>query len=216
MRLKIATLSTVLFTASVAQAAPIYLNADAGITVSVGAGSTGGFVNVSEAQSLANVIDLDAASDPDFHSQSSHIWWSGGPLELVFDFKDEYDLSALHFWNYFTEGFDVDNIALTFFDSSSTSVGSMNVMPALGGPGTPNEMIVAQHIPLAAMNVQFVSAVLTGTNDQIDFNNMGFTGELSSPGPGPDPDPSPVPEPGVLTLLGVGVLFSLARRRRSA
>ena len=217
MRLHAAAAAVSFLSASAVQAAPIYLNVDAGITVSVGSGSIGGFVNVSEAQSLANVIDLDAATDPDFHNQSSHVWWSGGPLELIFDFHDEYNLTSLHFWNYFTEAFDVDNIGLNFFDSLAANMGSLNVVPALGGPGTPNEMIVPQTIGLAAQNVRFVSAVLTATNSQIDFNNLGFTGELSSPGPGPDPapgpgnGPTPVPEPSALGLLSVGLLVLVRR-----
>ena len=211
MRLHAAVIAFAFFySLSPAEPAPVYLNDDAGITLSVGAASVGGFVNVSESQSLANVIDLDSANAPDFHSQTSHVWWSGGPLELIFNLQNEYNLTTLHFWNYFTEGFDVDNIALAFFDSSNTNVGSLNVAPALGGPGTPNEMIVPQDIVLGApANVQFVSALFTGTNNQIDFNNMGFTGELSSPGPGPGP--SPVPGPGALTLLGAGLLLPLIR-----
>jgi hypothetical protein len=201
---------TFFFSLSVGHA--VYLNDDAGVTVAVGPGSSGGFVNVPEAQSLANIIDLDAASDPDFHSQTSHVWWSGGPLELVFNLQTAYDLTTLHFWNYFGEAFDVDSLFLRFLDPSGAVLGNQDVLPALGGPGTPNEMILAEDIVLTAPpGVQFVVAFLTATNNQLDFNNMGFTGDLSSSEPGPGPGPAPVPAPAALGLLGVGVLLSVVR-----
>jgi len=47
-----------------------------------------------------------------------------------------------------------------------------------------------------------VNALLSGSNGQVDFNNMGFTGEVS-----------PVPEPGTALLLGFGLLGLAAFRR---
>ena len=69
------------------------------------------FVNQTTAISLANVIDAPSADASENHiSPTTHVWVSGGSLELDFDFGVEYDLTELHFWNYFTEQFGVDTI----------------------------------------------------------------------------------------------------------
>jgi hypothetical protein len=68
--------------------------------------------------------------------------------------------------------------------------------------------------------VQFVNAVLSGSNNQVDFNNIGFTGELSNPNGDPNGNgTTPIPEPGTLTLmlLGASVLGAMkirAKRRQ--
>jgi hypothetical protein len=201
--------------ANTASAAPIYLNST-NMTVALGptmptTPPNGPFENVSIEQSLANVINLPTATSGELHTQASHVWVNNVPsLELVFDLQVEYDLTTLHFWNYFTEGFDVDNIAFTFFDSANVNVGSLSFAPALGGPGTSDSVpILAEHALLAfPSNVQFVNAVFTGTNGQVDFNNLGFTGELS-------PAETVIPEPGTVGLLTIG-LAGLVRSRMAA
>ena len=176
------------------------------ITFSVALGSgmaAEPFANQTTAISLANVIDAPSAVAGEDHiSPTTHVWVSGGRLELVFDFGVEYDLSMLHFWNYFAESFDVDNIDFTFFDESMTLVGQLlNVEPALGGAG--GNPIFAEDYALAfPSDIRFVNALLSGSNGQVDFNNMGFTGEVS-----------PVPEPGTALLLGFGLLGLAAFRR---
>lgn len=205
------TLTAILSMSSAAFAAPIYLN-DTLISVSVGAGTTATTSNntFNSGQTINKVIDAPSADAEEFHNQTTHIWFSGGGLELSFDFGQEYDVSTLHFWNYTGEGFDVDNIDFTFFDSLSTQVGSLSVLPALGSsPG-----IEAEDISLAApLNVQFVTAFLTGTNNQVDFQNIGFTAEVSTPQP-----PSVVPLPAGLPLMLSGLLGIgfLARRKKAA
>jgi hypothetical protein len=158
------------------------------------------FANRSTADSLASIIDAPSAVSPENHNQSTHVWVSGGSLELDFDFGIEYDLTTLHFWNYFGESFDVDNIDFNFFDSSNTLVGSLlNVMPALG-----SSLIFAEDYALSfPSNVQFVNAVLSGTNNQVDFQNIGFTGETSDS----VDNPSSVPEPSSIALLGLGLAY---------
>lgn len=204
------TLAAILAMVSAAAAAPIYLN-ESLISVSVGAGTTATTSNntFDGGRTINKVIDAPSADAEEFHDQSTHIWFSGGGLELLFDFNQEFDISTLHFWNFTGEGFDVDNIDFTFFDSSTTQVGSLSIMPALGSsPG-----IKAQDIPLAApLNVQFVTAFLTGSNGQVDFQNIGFTAEVSTPQP-----PSAVPLPAGLPLLLSGLLGVgfLARRKKA-
>ena len=204
------TFTAILAMSSAAFAAPVYLN-ESLISVSVGSGTTATTSNntFNNGQTINKVIDAPSADAEEFHNQTTHIWFSGGGLELLFDFNQEYDISTLHFWNYTGEGFDVDNIDFTFFDSSSTQVGSLSVMPALGSsPG-----IKAEDIPLAApLNVQFVTAFLTGTNNQVDFQNIGFTAEVSTPQP-----PSVVPLPAGLPLMLSGMLgIGLLARRKKA
>lgn len=200
-----------------AQASPVYLNID-NISVAVGAGTTatnsqntfdwGGSIN--------KVIDAPSATASETHSQQTHIWYSGGGLELLFDFGMQYDLTTLHFWNYNGENYDVDDIEFTFFDETQSQVGALSIKPDLGA--TPN--IFAQDINLAApLNVQFVTAFLTGSNDQVDFQNIGFTASLSTDRCETNPnDPIcqvSVPEPGYFALLGLGLLGLGFRRRMS-
>lgn len=192
---------------SPAAAATVYLN-EALIDVTVGSGTTATTSNntFSSGQTINKVIDAPSADAEEFHNQTTHIWYSGGGLELLFDFRREYDISTLHFWNYTGESFDVDNIDFTFFNSLSAEVGSLSVEPALGS--TPG--IKAQDIALnAPLNVQFVTAFLTGSNNQVDFQNIGFTAEESRP--------SVVPLPAALPLLLLGVAgLGIAGRRRTS
>jgi hypothetical protein len=196
-------------------AAPVYLN-EANITVDVGLNtSPGTFNNTFDGGStIEKVIDAPSATAEEFHTQTTHIWFTadavGGGLELVFDFGIEYNINTLHFWNFTGEGFDVDNVAFTFFNAANSNVGSLEISPALGtSPG-----ITAQDIPLAApLNVRFVSAFLTGSNGEVDFQNIGFTAEVSTPG-----TPT-LPEPGTLSLLALAMLgawrFRSTRKARN-
>lgn len=201
----IMALGLVAFMATGAQAAPIYLN-DQNITVAYGPRTSSGTMN--NTVSINNVIDAPSADATEVHNQNTHVWFTalepGGGLELLFDFGLEIDISILHFWNYTSEDFDVDNIAFTFFNGADVEVGSLLVEPALGSsPG-----IAAEDIPLVApLNVQFVTAFLTGTNGQVDFQNIGFTGEISTP-------VQAVAEPATLAMFGAGLLVLAGFRRR--
>lgn len=150
-----------------------YLN----MTVSIGSGTTPDpFANVSTEQSLANIIDAQSAVVSEDHNQSAHVWVRSQPLHLIFDLLTNYDLQTLHFWNYYTEQYDVDVIDLTFLDAGNNVVGTMhNIALATGTNPT-----TAENITISATNVHYVSAVLTGSNGEIDFNNMGFTGTRST------------------------------------
>lgn len=182
---------------------PVYLNVD-NISVAVGDGTSPGSFNNTFAggSTIEKVIDAPSALAEEFHNQTTHVWFTadavGGGLELDFDFGRDYDLTTLHFWNYTGEGFDVDRIDFTFANAAGVQVGSLSVEPALGSsPG-----IRAQDLPLAApLNVRTVAAFLTGSNQQVDFQNIGFTATES------------VPEPAAAALVGLGALM-LGRRRR--
>ncbi|MFG0305780.1 MAG: GC-type dockerin domain-anchored protein [Phycisphaerales bacterium JB040] len=160
-------------------AQPIYLNDDAGVTVSLGASMAAEpFANRSTADSLASIINLDSASDVDTHAQSTHVWVSGGHLEVDFDLGDSYDLTTMHFWNYYTETYDVDNIDMVFYNESGVEIGQpIGIQPQMSS-GNP---VVAEHIAVDfPSGVRFINMVLSGTNNQVDFQNLGFTGMLSS------------------------------------
>jgi len=159
--------------------AQVYLN-DQNISVALGASmDPEPFANHTTAEGLMRLIDAPAADAPEDHTQSTHVWVSGGHLELDFDLAVEYDLQSLHIWNYFGEGFDVDNIDFLFYDAKGAPVGSLlGVEPALGGAG--GNPIFAEDIPLSfPSKVRFVNATLTGSNGEVDLNNIGFTGESS-------------------------------------
>ncbi len=179
----------------------VYLNLD-NITVAVGPNtSPGTFNNTFSGGTIDKVIDAPSADAEEFHNQTTHIWFTaddpGGGLELVFEFGTDYDITTLHFWNYTAEGFDVDNIDFSFANSLGAEVGTLSIQPDLGSsPG-----IRAQDIPLAApLNVRSVTAFLTGSNQQVDFQNIGFTATES------------VPEPGTFLLLGMTGLLGLRGR----
>jgi hypothetical protein len=156
-------------------AAPVYLN-DSNISVATGPGTSAGTFNntFSNGATIGKVIDAPSAAAEEFHDQATHIWFTsdnaGGGLELLFDFGIEYDITTLHFWNYTSEDYDVDNVEFTFFNSANVQVGTLSVLPALGSSGG----IRAEDLVLAApLNVRFVTAFLSGSNRQVDFQNIG-------------------------------------------
>ncbi len=175
------------FTAAAAQ---VYLN-DANMSVVLGPSmAPEPFANRTAAASLASIIDAPSKDAEEFHTQSTHVWVSGGSLEVEFDLGREYDLDAVHFWNYHGEGYDVDTIELTFLDSSRTpyAVVPYTILdPTLGNnTGSDSTPILAEDILLryrttrdGPKNVRYVVALISGSNGQVDFSNLGFSGAPS-------------------------------------
>jgi hypothetical protein len=206
-----------------AQAATVYLNQD-NISVSLGSNTTvggsfnntvsaGGFVDIDDA--LTKVIDAPSADASEDHTQVTHIWWTapgvGGKLELVFDFGISYDITTLHFWNYAFDDFSVDLAEFSFFNSIGGLIGSQNINPA---PSGSEANITAQDYALVSpLNVRTVSVLLSGTNGQVDFQNIGFTANVSDPDL--DPDVNVVPLPAGLVLLLTGLAGMALVRRQS-
>lgn len=199
-------------TASSGAMGSVYLNKD-NITVAVGAGTSPGTFNntFNGGQTIEKVIDAATAASSEVHDQTTHIWFTaasvGGGLELLFDFGIEYDISTLHFWNYDSENYDVDDLDFTFFNGANVQVGTLSITPALGT----YPAIFAQDIALPApLNVRYVTAFLSGTNREVDFQNIGFTANVSVP--------TAVPEPSSWALMigGLGVVGFAMRRRKIA
>ncbi|PCK04351.1 MAG: PEP-CTERM sorting domain-containing protein [Alteromonadaceae bacterium] len=193
--------------ATQASAMPVYLDSD-NISVSIGSGTSSGTFNntFNDGLSIDKVIDAPSSDAQEFHNQTTHIWYTassvGGGLELDFDFGQSYDISTLHFWNYTSERFDVDNIDFTFFDSDMNLQGELSISPMLGS----SSGISAQDIDLdAPLNVQFVTAFLSGSNRQVDFQNIGFTAEVSE-----------VPAPPAVWLFGSALLAFAGIKRKKA
>ena len=139
------------------------------------------FFNRSTADSLASIIDANSADDHEFHTQSTHVWVNGGDLEVEFDFDGDYDLTSFHLWNYTGENYDVDSVELTFLDSGGAVVSTASVIdPALGVRGEVGGAIYAEDHPVTANGVRTVLALISGTNSQVDFQNIGFTGTGSN------------------------------------
>ncbi|WP_145944350.1 hypothetical protein [Fuerstiella marisgermanici] len=99
-------------------------------------------------------------------------------MELDFDFGKEMEVKTFHFLNYLTEYFDVDDVDLRFFDAAHRLVGVMSDLePELGGnPSGHFNPIYAQDFAVSLPGpVRFVNVVLSGSNNEVDFNNIGFS-----------------------------------------
>ena len=116
------------------------------------------FANRSTLESLISLTDAPSADFEEFHQQTSHVWVSGGMLEIVFDLDVDYDLDQFHFWNYHSESFDVDDIDLVFYDSEMNSIGTLeDISPALGNDtGSDFDATTAEDFDLDFAGVRFV------------------------------------------------------------
>lgn len=199
-------------------AAPLYLNTD-NISVSVGAGTGPGTSNntFNGGQTIDKVIDAPSATASENHNQTTHIWYSFSDptdgLELVFDFGVSYDITTLHFWNYAFDNFSVDKVEFSFFNSIDQLIGQQTIMPS---PSGSESNITAQDYALVSpLNTRSVKAFLTGTNGQVDFQNIGFTANVSDPGLDPDPNVVPLPASAFLLLGSIAGLGLAGRRKKS-
>ncbi len=119
---------------------------------------------------IANIIDAPSPTAADPHSDATHVWVKGA-AELLFDLKADYQLETIHFWNYNTEGFDVDSIAFEFLNAEQETISEITVTPQTGF-----ENILAEDFPIEVSGVRYVRAILTATNNEVEFQNIGFSG----------------------------------------
>ena len=177
----------------------LYLNDDAGVTVSLNSGALSG-------GSLANIINADSATEANEHTQSTHAYISGNgaQMDLRFDLGAVYGLLTAHLWNIDEAAFPnwgVTAMHIEFFDNALTSLGTYDSPPITsGGNGDP----FAEDFDLGGIpGVRYVDVLLTGGTSGVDITNFGFTA---------------VPIPAAIWLFGSGLLglVGISRCKQSA
>ena len=120
----------------------------------------------------SNLVDAPSARSPDRHTQQSHVYLSGDDLRFELDLGRPYDLFKLHFWNYSGETFDVDTATVTFFDPRGVPVSSFRFEPQRG-----QAIIHAEdfRLPTSARGVEVARFLVQGSNQNVDFINVGFS-----------------------------------------
>ena len=154
-----------------ANAASIYLNNDAGVSVSLNSGVLSG-------GSLSVIIDADSATESNNHTQSTHafVTGNGAQMDLRFDLGAAYNLQTAYLWNIdetIYPDWGVTAMHIEFFDRNLASLGTYD-SPAItsGGNGDP----FAEDFGLGGiLGVRYVDVLLTGGTDGVDITNFGFT-----------------------------------------
>jgi len=203
MGIKAITLAaTTLVLSTSVNAASIYLNDDAGVSVSLNSGALSG-------GTLANIINADSAAESVVHligTPGTHAFIQGSDaqMDLRFDLGATYGLQTAHLWNIeevIFPNWGVTAMHIEFFDDSLTSLGTYDSLPIIsGGNGDPT----AENFDLGGiLGVKYVDVLLTGDLDGVDITNFGFT-TVSS-----------VPVPAAVWLFGSGLigLIGIARRK---
>lgn len=101
-------------------------------------------------------------------------------MRIDFDLGATYDFSTFHFWNYVTENYDVDRIDFVLSDARGGRVAEATVYPETG-VDLGGELIAPGTLAFKFAAVRFVSLTFSGTNNHVDFNNLGWTGTRVSP-----------------------------------
>lgn len=154
---------------------------------------------------VGNAIDAPTVLSSDFHTQSTHVYIDAD-ITLELDLGADYDLAYVHFWNYTTEFYDADDVSLVFRDAQGDEVASFDFQPT-----TAQDPIYGQDFALSGVfGVRTVDVLVTGTNSQTDFQNIGFTGSRSAAVPALGPWAQ-----GLLALLVGAGGWRLRQRRRS-
>ena len=179
-------------------AASIYLNDDAGVSVSLNSGALSG-------GSLPVIIDANSATESNPHTQSTHafIRGSGAQMDLRFDLGATYSLQTAHLWNIDEVAFPnwgVTTMHMEFFDNALTLLGTYDSPPITSGG---NDDPFAEDFDVGGiLEVRYVDVLLTGGTAGVDITNFGFT---------------TVPLPAALWLFGTGLLglVGMARRKKA-
>lgn len=125
----------------------------------------------------ANIIDAASPIAFDRHTNSTHVW-AKGDATFYFDLQGVYQLQMIHFWNFYAENYDTDSIQFSFYDSAETLLSEITVEPQ-----TAFENILAEDFRVDVSGVRYVRAHLTATNNEVEFQNIGFSGVLEGTAP---------------------------------
>ncbi len=182
----------------------LYLN-DTNISVTLGNTMPAEpFMSRSTTDSLASIIDAESATSSERYIQGkTNVTLSNASLELDFDLGISHELiTHFHFWNFNGETFDVDQISLNFSDQNNSLINSTPIVltPTFAPPGP---LIFAEDFDISVSDARYVNALLTGTNGQVSFLNIGFTAV-------------PLPAGIWFIISGLSVLFSFRSRVKKA
>lgn len=141
-----------------------YIGADAiSVTLEAPATLRGGVV--------ANITDAPSALSFDPHTEQSHVWGQDEPVSLLLELDNTYYIEQMHFWNFTGEGYDVDEIKATFYNEADAVIKEVTVAPQTGF-----ESILAEDFAIDAAGVSYIRVVLSATNNEVEFQNLGFSG----------------------------------------
>ena len=147
-----------------------------------------------------NAVDAQFVGESDVHhNANTHIYTGSGPIVLRFDLLGSFDIYKVHFWNYFSEQYDVDDVQLEFYGANDTLLGSYQYLPLSSIDPSFAETRTFEQVH----GVDYVIATLSGSNGAVDFQNIGFTAIPSSA----LNVPIPLAFVGVLLVLLVWVMW---------
>jgi hypothetical protein len=118
---------------------------------------------------LDSIIDALSPTATDPHSDTTHVWTQAVTV-LLFDLRGDYHLEQIHFWNYTHENYDVDSIEFQFLNATEQLISELIVTPQTGF-----ENILAEDFPADVSGVRYVRATLAATNNEVEFQNIGFS-----------------------------------------
>jgi hypothetical protein len=149
------------------------------LTVGSRSNSIGEFLNVAAVDSLRNAIDCLGPNDTEEHTQTSHVWWSPQPLELIFDLTTTFTITEVLFWNYYEDFYDVDRIEFTFTSNTGgTTVYTFDPVDGRNAQGANQNPLVAERwvLPTPVTNVVKIQALLSADDgrEDVDFQNIVF------------------------------------------
>ncbi len=123
---------------------------------------------------IENAINAESATTIEIHTEETHVEAEGvNRMELRFDLRSEYNVTTIHFWNFWDDNSDwnVDEMTFVFFDSANEVIDDIVLVPQNG-----YEDISAEDFPVDFFGVRYIEAEFRSNENRIEFMNIGFTG----------------------------------------